>query len=312
MIGTPLLKKQGAFTAIPKSNFGASAPAASAPSGGGAIRDVFSAGPGSMLPPDSNQSNMGSSALSSPIEAPRRTTIADAYNNIRQFLPQYTPVQGIENVFNDDYYKNLENQATKRLNEQFFSNDNSVANQFKNTMAKRGLIGSGIEVGGLNDLYKNFGSELSDLQSKLATQKTQNLFETTKYNKDIEKYNIETRNKLAELGLGAAGDEAKTATDYATKMFDSAVKQRNYDQEFISNQIKTIGDALKNELIDPDTRQYFEDLFGTYLGDTFGNSYSQFQAANPKPAPKKVPFGSGGDSGGGGSSFQPYTRKLGF
>lgn len=239
------------------------------------MRDTFSAGPGSALPPDSGQSNMGGSAISAPIVAPQRTTIADAFNSIRSFLPQYTPVQGIENVFNDDYYKNLEGQATKRLNEQFFSNDNSVANQFKNTMARRGLIGSGIEVGGLNDLYKNFGSELSDLQNKLATQRTENLFETSKYNKDIEKYNIETRNKLAELGLGAAGDEAKTATDFATRMFDSAVKQRNYDQEFISNQIKNMNEALKNELIDQETRDYFESLFGTQMGDIFGRSFGQ-------------------------------------
>lgn len=249
------------------------------------------------------------SPSSIPIVAPKRTTIGQSYNDIKStgLVPQYspvsyTPVSGIDTSgfgkiqgFDDSYYQNLTNAASKRLQNQYFGADNSLTNQFKNTMNKRGLIGSGIEAGGLTDIYKDFGSQMADFQSELATTKAQQDLDLAKSNrefdynalianKDLERFNAEQglnsqfknkdlQNTLAQLGLSAAGDESRTATEFDTKMFDSAIKQKNAEQDYIAKILGELNTSLGNKLIDADTRQILENYFGTQIGNVLGRPY---------------------------------------
>lgn len=257
-----------------------------------------------------------------PVMAPNRTTIAGAYGDVQktgiipQFNPitaapisaidtsQYGPIQG----FGDDYYKNLSDQAAKRLRDQYFTSDNSLTNQFTNTMSKRGLIGSGIETGGLNNIYKDFGSQMADVESQLLAEKAQNDlalatsnrdfgYKSTLDNKDIERFNAEQgidvagknadiQAQLAELGLGAAGDEARSATEFDTKIFGANVDQINAEREQRSKLIEQLNSALGNKLIDADTRQMFENLFGTDIFNQLGYPINIKSIKPPKNSKK--------------------------
>ena len=228
-----------------------------------------------------------------PIVAPNRTNIGTAAATVQPFLAKYKPVNytkvsGINDALGDDYFDLLEQQATKKLQEKFFNAPDSLARQQQMQMNKRGLIGSGLEAGASNQLYKTFGDELVDIQSNLAQKQLETQKELAFRNKDIEMSNAsqvlasQQKNRefegfLSEIGLRAAADEAKTATDFDTRMFEQQVKQKTGEQEFVSNLLDRLNTALQNEKIDKGTRQIFEDLFGSQLtsyfgkpGDTFG------------------------------------------
>lgn len=276
---------------------------------------------------------LGSKPQSNPISAPNRTTIGQSYGDIKQtgLIPEYnpvsyTPVSGIDTSsfgkiqgFDDSYYQNLTDAASKRLQDQYFGADNSLTNQFKNTMNKRGLIGSGIEVGGLTDIYKDFGSQMADFQSELATTKANQDLDLSKSNrefdynallanKDLERFNSEQglnsqfknrdlQNTLAQLGLSAAGDESRTATEFDTKMFDSEVKQKNAEQDYIAKILGELNTSLGNKLIDPETRQILENYFGTQVGDIFGRPYK------PSEKPKTNTNNANNDTTRSGSRY---------
>lgn len=220
-------------------------------------------------------SSQGQPQSQSSIVAPQMTTISDAYKTLQgtpDLLPSYSPISS----FGQDYYDNLYGQASKRLSDQYFNTDSSLSKQLTNQMNKRGLIGSGIEAGSTLDLYNNFGSQLADVSSELATQQAKN-------DLDAARYNAEMENKVKELSLAAAGDEAKRATDFNSNIFKSQVESRNSDRDYISKQISDLVSAMSNTNIDPDTRDYYESIFGTNLGDIFGTSYEDYLAKQDKP-----------------------------
>lgn len=250
--------------------------------------------------------------------APARTTVAEAFESIKGFLPEYKPVDykpvdytpvtarevgGITGTLDDDYFNSIEEQSKRKLNEQFFGAEDSLQKRLQNQMNRRGLIGSGIEVGGTNQLYKTFGDELVDLQSNVLQKRLESQKELAFKNKDIdlanalavneftrenarlgnetakenarqqllaEQKNREFEGFLSELGLKAASDEARTSTDYATKMFGEQVNLAKSDREFQTQLMDQLLRALGEEKIDPETRQIFEDLFGSRIGAALG------------------------------------------
>ncbi len=249
---------------------------------------------------------------SSAIVAPPRTTLADglATVNASGILPTYTPVNynpvnynpvsGITNELGPDYFKSLEDAAIKSMNERYFGKGGLQENQ-TNTLNKRGLLGSGVEIGALRNLNKGFGSDLVDIESDIFQKRKESDQQVAFKNKEIEALNAgkayeaaarnaeqqvaaEQANRqfqgfLSELGLNAAGQEAATATKFDTDIFGSAIEGRKNDRDFLANIQDQLNTALGNENIDKETRDYFESIFGTNMSDLFGApSYSEWDA----------------------------------
>lgn len=273
--------------------------------------------PGAANPQGSSPSYAGA------IVAPHKTTLGQASNEVKAsgFLPSISNIQsknvsgfdlnglpkvsGIDpnsvgqlNGFDDNYYNNLSNQASKRLQQQYFTGDNSILAQRENQIKQRGLFGSGIGESATNSVYKTFGDEMANFQSTLATQRAQNDIDTQKYNigntlditksnKGYEQFNvqslldalkgnkeIETGNvnrtldtafknqgdklQLGQLGLSAAGDVARDSTNFDTKIFDTLVNQNNEADKSKNDQINQLNDILANSGIDPQTKEYFK------------------------------------------------------
>ena len=288
---------------------------------------------GSYIPPPGEEDPYDPN---SPIVAPERTTIDEALQRIMGSgaLPElkpvgYSPVTaervapksatarevgGITDTLGDDYFNMIEQQASRKMNEKFFGAPDSLARQQQAMMNKRGLIGSGIEVGGQNQLYKTFGDEMVDLQSNIAQKRLETTKELAFKNKEIEqanasafnemgRFNVGAENEaglanarmgtetalqnaartteaaqkdrdfqgfLSEIGLRGAADEARTATEFDTKMFGEQIKERDSEREFKQNMMDQLLRSLGEENIDKETRQFFEDIFGTKMGDVFG------------------------------------------
>ena len=309
------------------------------PVGSGTRRDI------DILPYDPNNPNAS-------IYAPQRTTIEKALKRIMGSgaLPEFKPVGyspvtaqtaapksatartatarevgGITDTLGDDYFNMIEQQASRKMNEKFFGAPDSLARQQQAMMNKRGLIGSGIEAGGQNQLYKTFGDEMVDLQSNLAQKRLETAKELAFRNKEIEqanaaafnemgrfnvgaenemsRFNVGAENEmglantkmlnetalqnaarmteaaqkdrefqgfLSEIGLRGAADEARISTDFDTRMFEQQIKERDSEREFKQNLTDQLLRSLGEENIDKETRQYFEDIFGSKMGDVFG------------------------------------------
>ena len=199
----------------------------------------------------------------STIQAPTRVSLEDTYRSLLAsgLIPEYQDIASLENPFDDSYYNNIADAATKRLNDSYFNNSDSLSARMKNQMNKRGLIGSGIEVGATNDLYKNFGDEMASLSSELSKQRADNDYNIATKNKEIEQRNIENRNALVQLGLATASDDARDQTDFATKMFGSQIdlEKSKYDQ--LANVIDSIQSLVGNRDVDSnDRRDYAKQL----------------------------------------------------
>lgn len=170
-----------------------------------------------------------------PLVSPTRTTAANAYSGIQSFLPNqgtykpvdFTPIKGLD----DNYYQSLTDKATKSLRKQYFDDDNSVMNQFNRTANQRGILGSGVEVGGMQDIYSDFGSQLADVTSDIGRTKAEKDYEVAAKNADMYQQNAFNNQKgqfdLAQLGIGSALDEAANQTKFDTDIFEQGV---NYEK----------------------------------------------------------------------------------
>lgn len=149
---------------------------------------------------------------------------------------RFQPLTG----FGDDYYRNLSDQASRRLQEQYFTKDDSILNQRSNELKRRGVFGDAIGENAVNSVYRSFADELADFESQLASTKAQNDIELAKYNKDFD-FNVLRENR--------EGDKFNI-----TNALDTALKNRGFDfdiqkenragQQFnINNALDT---ALKN------------------------------------------------------------------
>ena len=251
--------------------------------------------------------NIGLSEDEDAIVAPQRTTLQQSLDALKsgggipQFKPvDFNPVGSVKGTLDDDYFNTIEQQATQKLNDKFFGAPDSVQKNLTNTMNKRGLIGSGIEVGGMNQLYKTYGDELVDLQGTLAKQKAETTQDVAFKNKEIEMRNAEQalaaqqKNRefegfLSELGLRSAADESRTATDFDTKMFEQQVDLRDTERDFTSDMLDRLNTALQNGKIDPETRQIFEDIFGSNIGNYMGTPESNTDWSNLRRKQSEVP-----------------------
>ena len=340
--------------------------------------------------------------------------------------------------FDDSYYNNLTEQATKRLQEKYFTNSGSLLDQRSNDLKRRGVFGSGVGESAISDLYRSFGDEMADFQAQIASEKARNdlelakqnrsfAFDVARSNQDTQKFNIqnlidaagqnrnfaynlasnnqenqranaeqalktalenrsfgyniardnqensrenakqlletglanrsfgydlarnnqenerenakqlvdtalanrnfsydlardnqenekfniqnlldiisknsdiakfnaensteaqfrnaENRNKLAELGLGAASDEAKTESDFLTRMFEQEVDLRNKDRESQDNSLENLISSLGNTNISSDTRGYLESLLNSQFGHYYGVPFSDYKEQTSK------------------------------
>ncbi len=196
-----------------------------------------------------------------------RTSILQSAQQFKNsgLVPQYAPIQGLDS----SYYDNLQNQAEQRLRKQYFNNPNSILAQRENSIKQRGLFGSGIGEQATNEVYKGFGEELAGVQSEIAKQQAENKY-------DVAKFNKQNQLDTTQLLLGAAGDEARAATDFDTGIFEALANIRKGEDDKTSRILETLSGTLGQELIDPDTRQFFESLFGTTAGNQLGYGYNQF------------------------------------
>lgn len=242
------------------------------------------------------------------IVAPQRTTVSSATQLLSRFLPNHTPVTaqtlaGIDSnqfapiqSFDDSYYQNLSNQASKRLQERYFTGADNILAQRENQIKRRGLFGSGIGENATNEVYKSFGDEMADVQAQLLTQQAENdlrlaqenrnfAYGLAKDNQDTSKFNIQNlldtsfrniqnRDDLAKLGLSAALDEARTSTDFDTKMFESQVKERDAARDYIKDVLSEINESLGNEKLDQETRSWLRNLFAGEVSGVFGRTYT--------------------------------------
>lgn len=246
--------------------------------------------------PDSGSMEPASGTLGQPLDEedttssnfdltlPTRTTIADAYKTVQStgVLPEYRAIDYTAptatlstDQLGDDYFQSIEDQAVKNLNDKYFGANDSLQARLTNQMNKRGMIGSGIEAGATTDLYKTFGDDLVDLQSNVLQQKlsakqelenrnadTQNQFALSNAENSLaaQQKNREYEGFLAELGLRSAADEAKTATDFDTGMFEQQVNLMDKESGYQNNFLEQLNSLLGNEKIDKTTRETIRDI----------------------------------------------------
>lgn len=117
--------------------------------------------------------------------------------------------------FDDNYYQNLSDQASRRLQEQYFTKDDSILNQRSNELKRRGVFGDAIGENAVNSVYSSFADELADFESQLASAKAQNDIELAKYNKDFD-FNVLKENR--------EGDKFNI-----TNTLDTSLKNRGFD-----------------------------------------------------------------------------------
>lgn len=213
------------------------------------------------------------SSSSSSITYPAMGTVSDWYSQIASYLPTSTTIDaskyGTLEGLGQDYWDTLTTQATAPLEKQYFSNDASLMNQFKDTMGQRGLYGSGIEAGGITDVYSQYGDALSNILASISTQKAEKDYETAEKNRefalDIDKSNIQNQLALSELGLGGAMDYGRAATDYDLGLFETQADLEKTKAGTFENFISTlsqlasdpnIGDDNRNEILKSILSQY--------------------------------------------------------
>jgi hypothetical protein len=249
-----------------------------------------------VMPDLAGQSLAAPSINQNSIIAPSQTNLGDAFNQVKStgLLPTFKPVEGLNasafgdlKGFDDAYYQNLNDQASKRLQQQYFTGSNNLSDQLKNQMNKRGLIGSGIEAGNTQSLYQDFGSKMADMSASLSTQRAQNDIEMSKFNRgnalDIAKGNIDVnfrnqdnQNMLAELGLKSAGDQARTTNEFNRYLFQSEVDQKKNDQANKNEFFNQLNSAFSNKDRDPVVRDYLDSQIRSFIGADTGNTYSDY------------------------------------
>jgi len=95
-------------------------------------------------------------------------------------VPTLDKVQTIPG-FDQSYWDSIYNQSKKKLSDEYFGDTNSLQTKMIENMNARGLLGSGVEQKGNQNLYKTFGSQLADMESNLTrTQAEQRLAEAQK------------------------------------------------------------------------------------------------------------------------------------
>lgn len=224
---------------------------------------------------------------------PQRTSVTDAYAQLEKIIPKpqpiakldanaFRPIQGLGN----NYYTNLVDSASKRLNKQYFGDADSLQARLKNQMNQRGLIGSGIEAGETADLFSDFGSQLADIQSNVLTEKARNDLEVEKSNRDmamklatgnvdIDKSNRDSLSQFLNTLLAGAGDEARSQSGYAAQIYDYATRDKESSRETLQKQLDSLNQIIQNPDIDPETKQVFEDMLFNTIGqdpNSFGGT----------------------------------------
>lgn len=293
---------------------------------------VTASGYGQFVPREPKAFSPNPTGQGTVIQAPNQKSVTDTLKGIQasgvlpefkatQFTPtQFTPTANVGNKLGDDFFNSLEQQAQKRINDQYFGKTDSLLNRQTNQINQRGLIGSGVEQGAMSDLNKSFGSDLVDLQSNIAQQKAQAEQQVEFKNADINQSNTqmglqnaqanaqmalqnaqknqEFEGFLAQLGLSAAGDEARNTNDFNQNIFKSQVdlesEKFKAEQQFESDILGQLNDALGNNLIDKETRDALEGIFATNVAKNVGTpgQVSSFQnqanTAVDSLAPPKV------------------------
>ena len=239
------------------------------------------------------KANFGAGAgQSGNIPFPEQTTLANALPEIQNLLPnqgvlnkietspisnidtsqfgdigqlggnQFGPVQGL----GQDFFDSLIQNANKNLSRQFFEGPNSAAGRQELQATRRGILGTGIEQGGVNELNRSFGDALANVQGEVGRLQAEKQLEQdlanrqfafdlgrtnkeieqgnrsfgldlTGQNKAIEQFNaqqeLDTAFKnlgaefdLSQLGLQAAGDQAQLGTQFDLERFDQQLEER--------------------------------------------------------------------------------------
>jgi hypothetical protein len=249
------------------------------------------------------------------IVAPTQKTLAETLASVQGLVPEmadltaptmtaqnvtgidaskYGDIQGLGN----DYYKNMMGEAEKSLRDQYFGGGNSMQNQQKQQMASRGLVGSGIEAGNQNTMFKNFGNTLGSQQAQILASKMQNDLEMAKYNRsnalDLEKSNktIEGQNVSAanEMGrfnttnaldvgktnresalernrqlLSTTGDERATGANYDWNIYKAKGDVEGKRAQLAQDKEKSFQDLMTNEHLDEGLRNI---LWNQYIADS--------------------------------------------
>lgn len=203
-----------------------------------------------------------------PIYAPERTSINTAYDSVKAtgLIPEYkaidfTPVKGLD----QSYYDNLYSQASNRLSKQYFSNDDSAKNQLNRSMNQRGLVGSGVEAGAMTNLFNDYGTQLAEIGSNLSSKQAENDLDLSKFNTqgslETAFKNRDYQSNLAQLGLSAAGDEARNQTEYDTKMFEQQIGLAKASGDQRAQVAETLQQLLGSQYIsDEDKQNYGREL----------------------------------------------------
>lgn len=153
---------------------------------------------------------------------------------------QFTQLSG----FGDSYYQNLSDQAARRLQEQYFTKDDSILNQRSNELKRRGVFGDAIGENAINSVYSNFADELAKFQSDLAATKAQNDLELAKYNQGFGLDVLKENRAGEQFNISNALNAALQNRDL---QFDVAKENRAGEQFNVSNLLNTI---LKNKDIE--------------------------------------------------------------
>lgn len=214
---------------------------------------------------------------------------AGLQNQIQQ---SSAPVQGL----NQDFFDSLQNQATQRLQRQYFD-PGGVQEQVLENVNTRGLVGSGVEQGILRDqVYNPYGQAVSDVTSDIASQQIQSQFETDKFNRQIGlqgaelQANIESQfNEIgANLALAEQGRLSKEAEADLDRQIAQLELSINAQNQFSSQQLAEnvfMADLIQ-KLGDPSMsggqRDQLRILMDSFGGGSGKDALDDYYAQNPE------------------------------
>lgn len=211
------------------------------------------------------------------IAFPNRVAFAESLPAIQSAikLPTLDKVQSVPG-FDQSYWDSLYKQSQGRLSSQFFGPQDSLQTKMIENLNARGLLGSGVEQKGFQNLSKSYGEQLADLETNISKQQSEQKFAEAQKVRELQQQRDiqsgEWEMQGSELGLRSALTEAAEANKFNIGKFEQEVKLEDVMRQDSVARQKLLVDLLTSPTFelpsDYSTGSMLDTIFGGYRGQS--------------------------------------------